>query len=62
MRKDVNSGLSLPVALTYTLAPGQSLTREVVWDQRLPAHPGAIQAPPGGIIFRPDSPSLSLFH
>lgn len=31
----------------YTLEPGQSITREVVWDQRLSSRPGAVQVRAG---------------
>lgn len=37
----------LPVPQLYTLEPGQSITREVVWNQRLSSRPGAEQVPAG---------------
>jgi len=46
----------LPEVTADTLAPGQSITRKVIWDQLLPTYPQSIQAPSGKYNIR------AVFH
>src|SRR2546422_8471855 len=65
VRADANEGVGFESADRKSTRLNSShgyISYAVFCLKKKNAHPGAIQAPPGGIIFRPHDPSLSLFH